>query len=285
MTATNRLQLHLSGTDLPDGEIELADLAEVSRALQDLNTRIGRLVVGQANPGRTFEVVARSVSLRLRGVEPGSVNLMVVRGAEDSLPEIDTLADDVDAHFWEVVAGIRDQRPPTWTEPGIAESTLALIEALSHAARGAEFTDTATRAVAWRTREVDRGVWRSASELVPTEAITVAGRLEAVDLRNGKFRIRDDVGNAILLDGVQDSETAAHLIGSRAVANGVAIRTSAGRLRFIQAPAIAAAPLPAEWVPPRVADLSAELAKPGPTFAGVDGITDADVDDFLAAIR
>lgn len=51
-----------------------------------------------------------------------------------------------------------------------------------------------------------------------------------VDLRSHRFRIRDDVGHAVDLHGVENDRLAAGLIGQWVAARGVAVRTAAGDL-------------------------------------------------------
>lgn len=283
---TNRLELHLSGTALPVGEIGFTDLAAISRALQDLTTRLSRLAVGQDGTGRTLDAAAKVASLRLRGVAAGSVVLHIARGAEDTLAGTDQLASDIDDRFWEVVRAVRDRTPPRWIPAPVAESALALIDALEHAATTATFRSVGSdRQVALRTHELDRGPWRALTLTQPSDDIAVEGRLEAVDLRSHKFRIRDDVGNAIPLENVQSPVSTAALINQRVLAEGVAIRTSDGRLRSVDVVEIRPAPLPAEWSAEPTPDLNVEFAKPGPGYDGVDGLTESDVADFLARLH
>jgi len=114
----------------------------------------------------------------------------------------------------------------------------------------------------------------------------VTGLLYSVNLDTRRFGIRDDVGNTIGLEEVQNTEAAGNLIGKRATASGLAIRGSAGELRAVRSALVQARLVPQEWIAPdRRNSLAAELAKPGPDPRGVEGITSEDVDEFLALIH
>jgi hypothetical protein len=109
----------------------------------------------------------------------------------------------------------------------------------------------------------------------------MTGRLDKVDLRARKFRVRDDVGNDVTLEDVADIDAAATLIGQRVVATGVAEREN-GRVVRIVEPSIAAEDLPANWfeVPASVVPIGLPIPK-----GGISGISTTDVEEFLEEMR
>lgn len=56
------------------------------------------------------------------------------------------------------------------------------------------------------TQTLRKEVWLATPGARVVEDVVVTGMLEAVDLRSGRFRIRDDVGSRISLDDVPDAE-------------------------------------------------------------------------------
>ncbi|MGL4745970.1 MAG: hypothetical protein ACRCXL_16495 [Dermatophilaceae bacterium] len=114
----------------------------------------------------------------------------------------------------------------------------------------------------------------------------MSGILEAVDLRpGGKFRLIDDIGNRITLDQVPQPEAVAHLIGRRVSAVGPATTDVVGRVRSVTNPAITDTPVPESWRMHANADLTAELAKPGPVPGGGAEFTDEEYAEFLSFLK
>ena len=112
----------------------------------------------------------------------------------------------------------------------------------------------------------------------------MSGVLEAVDLKPpGRFRLRDDVGNAIPLDRVANSVDARTLIGTRVTAVGEALLGSAGQVQRLVDATVVALRLP-DWSVPSSA-ASAMRVTNSPIAGGVEGVSDEEVDDFLALVR
>jgi hypothetical protein len=121
---------------------------------------------------------------------------------------------------------------------------------------------------------------------VTDQQVTVTGLLYSVNLDTRRFGIRDDVGNIIGLEDVQNIDAAGELIGKRATATGLAIRGSGGELKAVRLALVEARVTPERWTAKRQREsLAAELAKPGPDPRGVEGITSEDVDEFLALVH
>jgi hypothetical protein len=246
---TNDIELRLTGTGVPDGEIGLGDLAAIASSLQELALRIGRHLTGQQGPGRTRDAFERVTRLRLRGLEAGSSRLAIAYGEPDVLP-VDVGAErDTARLFWEVVAGIGSGHRPTWVPAPVSRSALALIEALDRAATTVEVHRADGAHLRIRPASVRRDVWVTSDTTVTDEETAVTGRLEAVDLKAPKFRIRDDVGNGIDLDEVADAETAAPLVGRRTRATGSGLLGARGQLKSLAGAVVEPDPLPATWVP------------------------------------
>ena len=114
---------------------------------------------------------------------------------------------------------------PVWASPQVKESIARLISRVESAGAvrltaswGSNGTSNEqTIAVA----EIDVAVWM-VDEEHEIEQVSVTGRLDKVDLRARRFRIRDDVGHDITLEDVVDLDNAAHLIGERVIAHGAA---------------------------------------------------------------
>lgn len=279
------LTLRLSGTDFPDGEIDLDDLSRVAGSLHELATRIGRHVVGQTGPGRIREAAARAVTLRLAGLGSGSTALRLTVGEEGVLVRGRT-QDDVVERLWDVVVGVQDNSPPAWTTALVAESAVRTLDALAAAAERAEFARGDGRQAAWLLAQVKREPWQQIRLRFAERTVTVSGRLEKVDLANRRFRIRDDVGNRIHLDDVADVEDAATLVGQRTTATGQGRYDDQGVLRGLTSVRIARRELPGSWTSPRTADYRELIgAAPGPDPAGLADLTVDEVDAFLAALR
>lgn len=116
-------------------------------------------------------------------------------------------------------------------------------------------------------------------------AHSATGRLEAVDLKARKFRIRDDVGNGIDLDEVADVEAVAPLVGLRTRATGSGVLSARGQLESLVSAVVEPDHLPATWVPGQSLDLADVFTVPGPNPDGVQGLTSRDVEELLAGLH
>jgi hypothetical protein len=281
---TQELELRLVGAAAPDGEIRFADLAAIASSLQELSLRITRTSVDSERMGRPNDVVQGLSQLRLTGLARGSTRLLVARGAPDVLAIEPRELQDLVLKFAEVIEGVARDRRPGWVSDSVAESAEDFVKALQTAAPVVEARVGAGRPVRIDTRAIRRETWRRADANTDAQEVVVSGRLEAVDLRSGKFRVVDDVGNRINLQEVRDADAAAHLINQRVRATGTAVRDGSHRLREVERPTLEAQSLPDSWRQRGAADLTAELAKQGPSYgAGVE-LSDEEYADFLAFI-
>lgn len=279
--AIDELELRLRGTDVPDGQIALSRLAELARALQGVATRLGRDLVGQQGPGRSPAAVERAAELRLRGLSEGSTRLAIAVGEEEVLAT-EGLEHRVTGELFDIFTGIAENRPPEWTTPAIGEAAVALINALAHASRDCEVSRR-DRTVQFAPRESRREVWPVAP-VGPHErsGVTVSGRLEVVDLRRSRFRVRDRAGNDIVLEHVINATDVAHLAGGLVTATGTATLTARGRISGLSDAVVQATSLP-DWSPPSLADALAGATPP--PEGGIDGVDEDELGEFLALIR
>lgn len=119
---------------MPDGEVSLSILANLAESFQELTRRIGRDLVNAAGPGRTPEAVAALTDMRLTGLTGGSTTLRFVRGRPAELQLDLAVSAEINARFWEVVAGIAAASRPDWMTDSVAESTGKVVSALAGAA-------------------------------------------------------------------------------------------------------------------------------------------------------
>lgn len=275
---------------VPNGAIRLADLAVLASALQELNTRIARLVIGQDGPGRSLDAAAQVAQLRLTGIRDGSTRLQVSYGEQPTLddPMFAGAQDETVDKFWQIVAGIATDSRPDWVTAGIALSAADLVTAMARSATGAVFSGGAGREVSFEKFTVDRSLWGGSDPAALPETV-VAGRLYAVNTETRRFTIRDDIGNSIPLEKVLNLDEASALLRQRVEARGSGSRGKGGELRLTDV-TVSPAAIPAEWFPGGSSgDLQSFLAEAGlaagPDPSGIEGMTGADVDEFLALIH
>lgn len=278
------MTFRLSGTGLPDGQIGLLPLSDIADALQALATRIGRDAIHQRGAGRTYAAAEDVTRLRLVGLHEGSTTLAVEYGQPAVLDVDDGLESETRQRFEEVIVGLGADSRPGWTPDVVAESAGQVLEALARCVPTAEFTSSSGAAATIDTRSADRSIWRRGTT-VGAELVTAVGHLEMVDLKSRRFRLRDDVGNSIALKHVRNDHDAARLIDQRVSATGMPERGDRGELAAVEAPALTASPLPAEWIPGHDIDWSDELAKPGPDTAPAINLSDDDFAAFLAVLK
>ena len=281
------LTFRLIGTVVPSGQLGAADLADILHALQELNTRVSRLVAGQ-QIGRTSEAAARVAELRVTGIRSGSTVLDFGYGEANALPDPDltTFEDETSEKFWEIIAGMSTGYRPDWATDGVAKSALDLGNALAHSARSVEVRRADSRQVRFESKFFARQPWQATDETVTNETVAVEGELTAVDLESHRFRIRDDAGNAIALLDVQNQDIASELIARRAIAAGAAVRGRRGELKALAAATVAPSALPSLWRPggqqrPRQRP---EFTRQRPDWEPIPGLTDEESARSMAAI-
>ena len=273
------------GLPTPSGEISMRDLVSIGDALQLTATRIARQVGGQAGRGRSTGSIDQMSELRLSGIRPGSTVLEMHLGNVDSLALPGGDEEQVASRFEEILVAVSSNKPPQWANSGVkaAAGKLAAKVSASGATRIIVGRGLAASDEAWQVidvAELDVAVW-AVTEERETDVITVTGRLDKVDLRARRFRVRDDVGNDVTLEDVVDVDAAAQLIGQRVAASGLAEREQGRVVRIIE-PVLVREDLPSEWFDESAHDVPAG----GVIAAGsITGVTDQEIDEFLAEIR
>jgi hypothetical protein len=107
-----------------------------------------------------------------------------------------------------------------------------------------------------------------------------------VDLRTRKFRVRDAVGNDVILEDVANAVEAAALVGQRVRAIGTGVRGVRGQIAKLVEPHVSEADMPAEWLDRGPADLNGIFAaRSAPSLDGVPGVDDAELEALLADLR
>lgn len=291
MNTQESITLRLSGTDVPPGEIALSDLASIAGALQLIATRIGRQLVGQTGPGRAAGGAERATRLTLTGITEGSTRLQVTAGAADTLDMDDPFEEQVLDRLWEVFDGLQRDARPGWVNAQIAQAAVDFVDSVAAAARECELTGRRGQRerarVVVRPQTVNRDAWTrlpAEPERVPQTA--VAGELDLVDLRARKFRIRDAVGNDVVLEAVENAAEAAALVGQRVRAVGTGVRGVRGQIAKLVGPHVSDAGTPAGWLDRAPTDLTGTFAaQPAPSLEGVPGVDDAELEALLADLR
>lgn len=291
MNTRESITLRLSSTDVPPGEIALSDLASIAGALQRLTTRIGRQLVGQIGPGRSAGGAERATRLTLAGVTQGSTRLQVTAGAPDTLDVDHPFEEQVMDRLWEVFGALESDVPPHWATAPIALAAIELVGSVGAAARECEFTGRRGQRVrgrvAVRPRKVNRDAWTTLiakPDLVPQTGVT--GDLDLVDLRTRKFRVRDAVGNDVVLEDVGNAAEAAALVGQRVRAVGTGVRGGRGQITKLVEPHVSDALMPAAWLDRRPATLdSVFVTRSAPSLDGVPGVDDVELEALLADLR
>ena len=283
MIGTDEMTVRLSGTGLDDGEISFTGIAVLAQSMQQLAMRIGRHLTGQDGPGRSPNVVERATELRLRGTAPGSTVLQVAIGDPTVLGEglehrsLDALL--------EIFDGIAADAAPEWVTPLLGEATVSVIDALGAISTRCEIAAPSHRPtpIAFSTRTASRAAW-GVTALAPElrRDVSVSGRLDLVDLRRARFRLRDAAGNDVRLEQVARADDAARLAGEIVTATGEAVLGARGQITSLRRVRVEPARWPA-WSAPSLADL--DLTVPVPATTGIEGVDDDEVAAFLALIR
>src|ERR1022692_1012294 len=233
----SRLQLRLAGGAERDGEMPLAELAKVADGAQRVVSRIARGMVDRG-PGSVPRQVADATTLFLTGFRPGSIVLEIAlpESAEDTLAAegmpvgLGEMALAVLAESLEALSGDEAQPMlPVGADEGVVECLDQLLRSLrgyrdvtvdcelGGRVRRAEFAPKSAR-------ELLRGALSQPSvPYVSADHQALTGRLYALNLRTGTFRIEDDARHSIRLAVPEDVRgEAAQLIGTRVRAIGMA---------------------------------------------------------------
>lgn len=176
-------------------------------------------------------------------------------------------------------------RRPEWVDDGLATATGQLANALRQAAPEVEFKTDGRVLRRFATTALDRATWNSPAG-TPSDVVTFAGRLYAVNLRSHRLAIEDDVGHRVALTDVTNDAAHGRLLGKHVVVTGSAEFDMRGRPKQIMGALIAAAPDPVgtTLVPESVAVEDILESAPGLEPGGIPGLSDAESDAFFDAM-
>jgi hypothetical protein len=275
-------EMRLHGTGLADGEITFTGIAGLAQALQVLAIRVGRHLGGVVGPGRSPASIERATALRLRGTAPGSTVLQVVIGEDGVLGE--GFEQQSLAAMLQIFRGIALDEAPEWVTPLVGEATVALIDAVGAVSTQCTIS-TSTRVgppITFAAASASREIWTSVSPTEPgrRSGVSVSGELDLVDLRRGRLRVRDVLGNDVQLEAVANVDEAARLVGEQVTATGDAVLGSRGQITSLEAAFVERLETPS-WVLPRVEDV--DFGRRMDT-GGVEGVDDDEVTTFLELI-
>jgi hypothetical protein len=304
MTTSERstIRLSLRGADYPDGEIPLADLAAIADRGQQLATRLARAEEGRGGPGRTPTRLAEGVRLMFVGIERGSTQLLIAGPPRDPQFDLGPLTEEaIERTLGRLVDGLDAAATGSDLPEGYDDlSRRALADWLDALAHAAPELDAEGRIGARPVKQVHLQP-AAASERLREEpptpeapsAIRVEGRLYAVDLLNGRYRVEDDMGSRIdLVTTLFTADDVRPLLGQRVVAVGTPEYSEAGRIREVDATTIALA----EDIPGLDASRFRhnieldELLRDAQPLGSIDdlaipGLTEDEIDAFLRALR
>lgn len=281
---TREIELRLIGHASADGQILAPDALGLIGSFKDVAYRLTRAVADRPGLGRTDAVLERLATVRV-ALREGSTRLIFIVG-DDSALEIDPISDGVDDAFWSIVRGLQTNVRPAAISDAVADSVDDMVVALAKAAPQAEVTVPGHEAIMLTTRAVNRALWQRHSSESAAETV-VHGLLEMVDLHTARFRVRDVSGNAIDLLDVVEADAVAHLVGESVTATGfLALGVGTGHHRMerpiVTAEMAIATRLEAS-APPSL-ELLIKRSRTAPEPPALD-LSDAEFDDFLAAIR
>jgi hypothetical protein len=252
------LHLRLTSRDERDGEIPLTELAKVAEQTQRVVTRIARGMIDDRGPGRLRQNVAAATTLSLIGLRSGSTVLDIalpeaaadVLSVEDMPAELGETALAVLVESLEILSedeprpvlpvGVDDravQDIDDWLRSVRGYSRITLNAQLSRSTLQAEITPRTART---RLKAAES---QPSIPYVSADHQALTGRLYALNLRTGTFKIEDDARHSIRLTVPEDVRAdAAQLINTRVRAYGRAALDQRHRLLSFKVAALE--PLP-----------------------------------------
>lgn len=216
---TRDIEFRLVGHDSDDGELLAADAINIIRSFRELAYRLTRAVADRSGLGRTEAALERLSTVRV-SLKEGSTRVVFKVGDDEALEIADPISRDVDTAFWDIVKGVRDNHRPVAVSDTVADAVEGVIVALSKAAPVTDVTVPGHGKARLDRDQISRDPWKPSNLEEPTET-TVHGRLDMVDLRSARFRLRDAAHNSIDLVAVKNVDEAALLVGQLVSATGL----------------------------------------------------------------
>ncbi|HNV11452.1 MAG TPA: hypothetical protein PKN27_08980 [Propionibacteriaceae bacterium] len=284
-----QFEFRLIDGNAADGELEADQLIAIVQSLKEVATKLGRGQTDAEAVGRPSKRTQHVAKLSI-GLAPGSTRVLVRRAEvdADALPiELDEER-AFDDQFLAIIESIAVDERPTWVPDTLAAAAGKLRSALEGAAPTVEFMADARVCTTFKTTETHKETW-SVVEFEPrTETVAFVGRLRVVNLDTHRLQVTDDVGNKVALPHVVSDATVGRLLDEYVTVVGTPERDAKGRLAQIHEAVIEPAHLLPAGVTvglPVAVSLEDMMASaPGPTFGGIQGLTDEEADGFLDAL-
>lgn len=214
------VELTLLRVGSPEGEIRADRAGAIATALYELVLRLTREAADAAGLGRPPSAVERMGEVRLVGLGTREHRLVFRLGDPQAL-DIDPLAERTDQMLAEVVEGVTRGERPLFVTSSIAEAVGRLVGALDRAAPAVAVGLNGRLPVEVEPATVNRRLWDG--YVKHTVRTRITGVLEAVDVRNGRFRLVDVEGQRYDLVEVASKEQAAALVTLRVTAEGLLV--------------------------------------------------------------
>lgn len=277
-------EVKLIGHQSDAGQILAQDMVNLATSTQALITRLARSAVNRRGPGRSESALEHLSRVRVTGLSSGSTVISFSFGDPEALDFDDPVSEDIDDAFWQIASGLESNSRPEHVTDSVAAAVDGLIGAFRHAAPTVEVTLPERGQVRLNSHSLDREIWQSGLEMADAN-VSYAGILEMLDLRNGVFRIADDVSNRVLLREVRSPHETARLVDSRVRASGRPVYAADGTLRHLIDVTIEGVTLPENWEA-ESPDLTKVLGRAqSPSVDGGVELTDDEFRDFMAAIH
>lgn len=298
------LHLRLSGEHVRDGEMSLADLAKVADQTQRVVTRIARGMIDDRRPGPIPQNALDATTLFLIGLGRGSriLEIALSSGAQDTLRapgmpiQLGEMALTALVGSLEILS--EDEASPV-LPVGIDDRAVEDIDQWLRALRGygrvtidAELSLGSFQA-AIVPRDARKMLQNATSQptmpYVSADHQALTGRLYALNLRTGTFKIEDDAGHSIRLTVPEDMRSeAAQLVNIRVRAIGKASLDERHRLRSFSVAALEELPDFIDQmafferhdliVPPR------SITSDDLTLGVISDLSDDEIDEFMTAL-
>lgn len=293
MTDHYEFEIRFQDAGVEDGKVDAERLGRLVLSLQELSLRLGRAITGASGVGRTTDEVRYETRLVFSGTERGSTRLLFEGPKiESELPLSPPVAGLSEQVMRELSPVLRGDAGGWRSSRTVIESASKFLDALADV-DGVELTTRPPEGEAQvdlvdvnaASREL-RGLL-STSAALDAEDAAVVGELYMVDAHNGHFKVQGDVGPVVDVYVGSDIERAAHLIMSRVRAAGVATRGPGGRVDRLDDATITA--LDSEdpygfFVPTDIEELRRRAVPFDPDSGGIEGVGDAEIDEFIRAI-
>jgi hypothetical protein len=299
------LHLRLTGQSERDGEISLTELAKVAEEAQLVVTRIARGMIDHRASGRPRQNIAEATALSLIGLRSGStvLDIALPEAAADTFieqhmpPGLGEMALMVLVESLEVL-GEDDERPvlPVGIDDEGSKNIDTWLRALrgySHIEINAQLSDVTVQAhiVPQDARSsLKRATSQPSLPYVSADNQALTGKLYALNLRTGTFKIEDDARHSIRLTVPEDlRDEAAQLVNRRVRAFGNASLDY--RHRLVSFHVAAFEPLP-DLVDQKAFFERHDLVLPSRTIAQADlaegvitDLSDDEIATFMAALE